>query len=188
MSMKNLFYDFVRAFYAPKSLYKEIHDGRATPSWLCVLIYCLIYVIGCLWLYFNGYRPFVEPWIKLDPNIYYLIEAFYLTPLIFLMWIQGAGIIHVLSKFFGGKGRYDTTLKMTGYSFWAPWYPLIIVDAIHSTPEWLYNIVLILCVLFIIGGTAISIKIEENISWGRSLIFSIFSVVTMGVFIFTFIR
>ena len=39
MSMKNLFYDFVRAFYAPKSLYKEIHDGRATPSWLCVLIY-----------------------------------------------------------------------------------------------------------------------------------------------------
>ena len=72
------FYDFVRAFYAPKSLYKEIHDGRATPSWLCVL--------------------------------------------------------------------------------------------------------------FIIGGTAISIKIEENISWIRSLIYSIFSVVTTGVIIFTFIR
>jgi hypothetical protein len=188
VSLKPLFYDFVRAFYAPKSLYKEIHDGRSTPSWLCVLIYCLIYVIGCLWLYSNGYKPFMKPWITLDPNIYYLLEAFYLTPLIFLMWIQGAGTIHMLSKFFKGKGRFDMTLKMTGYSFWAPWYPLIIADIVHSTPDWLYNLVLIFCMLFIIYGTAISVKVEENIGWVGSIISSIFSIAAMGIIIFTFIR
>jgi hypothetical protein len=130
----------------------------------------------------------MKPWITLDPNIYYLLEAFYLTPLIFLMWIQGAGTIHMLSKFFKGKGRLDMTLKMTGYSFWAPWYPLIIADIIHSTPDWLYNLVLIFCMLFIIYGTAISVKVEENIGWVGSIISSTFSIAAMGIIIFTFIR
>ena len=188
LSLKNLFYDFVRAFYAPKTLYQEMHDGRSTPSWLCVLVYCLIYLIGCLWLYANNFTPFVKPWITLAPNIYYLAEAFYLTPLIFLMWIQGAGTIHVLSKFFQGKGRFDTILKMTGYSIWAPWYPLIIVDTIHATPDWLYKIILIFCVLFCIGGTSIAVKVEEKISWIASIFCALSSIAAIGIIIFTFIR
>jgi hypothetical protein len=188
MQIKTAGIDFLRAFYAPRSLYRDIQAGRSTPSWLCVLIYCLIYVVGALWLYFKGFQPFVEPWITLDPEIYYLAEAVYLTPLIFLMWILGAGLIHVLGRLLGGKGRFDTTLTMTGYSLWAPWYPLAIVDSIHATPEWLYTTVLTLCMVFILIGTTIATRIEHGISVVRATVVSVVSFVSIGGLVFTFIR
>jgi len=98
--------DFVRAFYSPKTLYAEISKGRSSNSWLCVLVYCLIYVVGSLWLYFKVFTPFVEPWIKLPENIYYLVQAFYILPLVFLMWILGTGVLHFLSRLFNGNGRF----------------------------------------------------------------------------------
>jgi hypothetical protein len=187
-NFKNLLKDFCRAFYAPVSLYRDIHNGRPSPSWICVLIYCLIYVGGALWLFFNDFKPFVKPWITLNPDIYYLAESIYLTPLIFLMWILGAGIIHVVSKLFGGQGRFDTTFTMTGYSLWAPWYPLIIVDSIHSTPEWLYNTVLSICIILILVGTTISTRIEEKINILGAAFTTIIALGAIGVITFTFIR
>jgi hypothetical protein len=189
---KTLLADFLRAFYAPKPLYTDIYEGRSTPSWLCVLVYCLIYMAGTLWLYLSGFEPFVEPWIKLDPQIYYLVETFYLTPLIFLMWILGAGMIHVLGRLVGGRGNrrgsFDTTLVMTGYSLWAPWYPLIVVDSIHTTPEWLYNTVLTVCVLFILGGTSVATRVAYRIGWLACVVISILTFLSIGGIIFTFIR
>lgn len=187
-TFRTLWTDSCRAFYAPRSLYRDIRDGRSTPSWLCVFVYCLIYVAGALWLYFNGFQPFVEPWIMLDPEVYYLVEAVYLTPLILLMWILGAGLIHVLGRLFGGEGRFDVTLRMTGYSLWAPWYPLAIVDSIHATPEWLYMTVLTVCVVLILVGTTISIRIEQGIGVVAALVVSVTSFVSIGGLIFTFIR
>ena len=187
-SWHNLPHDFARAFYSPKSLYTDMRDGRPTASWLCVLVYCAIYVVACLWLHFSGYEPFTTPWIALRPDIYYLVEAFYLTPLIFLLWIQGAGTIHVLARLFKGRGRFDTTLRMTGYSLWAPWYPLIIVDSIHATPEWLYYAVLTLCVVLLVVGTTISARIEEGIGWVGALISSTLAILSVGVMLFVFIR
>jgi hypothetical protein len=183
----NFIRDFSRAFYAPRTLYTEIHNGRRTPSWLCVSIYCGIYVIGTLWLYFTGHQPTVEPWIKLDRSIYYLVQSFYQAPLVFLMWFQSAGTIHVLSKLFGGKGNFDTTLTMTGYALWAPWMILIPFDII-STPEWLYNLVLGFCILFVAVGTIISTKIEEGIGWISATIASIFAFIAIAIILFTFIR
>jgi len=181
-------YDFTRAFYAPRRLYKSIHEGRTTPSWLCVLVYCAIYMFGTLWLYFNGYKPFTEPWIVLDPEIYYLVETFYLTPLIFLMWILGAGTIHITSKLFGGSGKFDNIFRMTGYSLWAPWYLLIIVDSIHSTPEWLYNTVLVLCIALILIGTAIATRTEQKIGIVGSVLVTATAFATVAGITFTYIR
>ncbi len=59
-------------------------------------------------------------WLKLPEKTYYLIESFYILPLIFLMWILAAGVLHVLSgTFFGGKGRFENLFVMTGYSLLA---------------------------------------------------------------------
>ncbi len=38
--------NFVRAFYSPKSLYKEISTKGHSNSWIFVLLYCLIYVLA----------------------------------------------------------------------------------------------------------------------------------------------
>ena len=186
--VKILLHDFARAFYAPRSLYADMHAGRATPSWACVLVYCLIYVIACFWLYFSGHEPFTEPWIMLDKQTYYFAEAFYLTPLIFQVWIMGAGTIHVLSRLLGGTGNFDTSLKMTGYSFWAPLYLVIIVDSIHATPEWLYNLVIIIAMILVISGTSIAVKIEHSMGWFRSVPVAVVTIAALGAVLFTYVR
>ena len=186
--VKKLTKDFIQAFYSPKSLYREISMGKQSSSWIFVLIYCLVYVLGSLWLYFKGFTPFVWTWIKLSEEYYYLVQSFYIIPLVFLMWILGTGVIHVVSKYFGGKGRFDVLFTMTGYSLWVPWYPLIIVDCIHSIPEWLYNIVLGICIILILFGTTIATMIEERINLIGAIISTIIAFTSIGLILFTYIR
>ena len=156
MILRIFTYDFARVFYAPRSLYQDIHQGRPSPAWLCVLFYSLVYVVGCFWLYFTGHEPFVKPWIILDPQIYYLAEAFFCLPLVFVLWIQAAGTAHVLSRLLGGHSDFDLLLRSTGYAIWAPWWILIPFD-IFPTPAWLYNLVLTLCLLLMLSGTSFTI-------------------------------
>jgi hypothetical protein len=184
----NFISGFIQSFYSPKSLYGKISKGRHYNSWLCVLIYCLVYVLGSLWLYFKGFTPFVGTWIKLSETNYYLIQSFYIIPLVFLMWILCTGVVHVLSKFFGGSGKFDTMFTMTGYSLWAPLYLLIIVDCLHSTPEWLYNIVLGVCMILMLNGTVVATMIEEKISLIGAIISSIIAFTSIGLILFTYIR
>lgn len=182
------FKGFLQSFYAPARLYREVSHGRKYNSWLCVLIYCLIYVGASLWLYFNGYTPFEDPWIRLPGEIYYLVQSFYIIPLGFLMWILGTGTIHVISKLFGGKGSFDRLFRMTGYSLWAPWYLLIIVDCIHSTPGWIYNTILVVCILLVLTGTTVATKTEVRIHVPGAFVSSFLSVISIGIILFTYIR
>ncbi|UCG28352.1 MAG: YIP1 family protein [Bacteroidales bacterium] len=179
---------FVRTFYSPRSLYEEISAGEQNPSWFCVLIYCLIYVGGSLWLYFKGFTPFVDPWIKLPLESYYLVQSFYIIPLVFLMWILGTGVLHIAGKFFGGNGRFDVLLVMTGYSLWAPWYPLIIVDFIHATPEWLYYTVLGICIILLLAVTTLALMVEEKIRPAGAFASSLIAFISTGLILFTYIR
>ncbi len=88
----------------------------------------------------------------------------------------------------GGKGRFDVLLKMTGYSLWVPWYPLIIVDVIHSTPEWLYNSVLGTCIMLILIGTSVATIIEEKVNFIKAAIATIIAFTSIGLILFTYIR
>lgn len=187
-AVKVLLWDFARAFYAPRALYTELRAGRRSPSWVCVLVYCLIYMAGTLWLHLHGFEPFTAPWLVLDPKVYYLVETFYLTPVVFLAWILGAGIIQVLGRLFGGQGSFEGTLHMTGYSLWAPWYPLIIMDIIQTAPEWIYNTVLAACMVLIVVGTTIAVRIEQRISVPAALATAIVTFGSVGVMLFTYIR
>jgi hypothetical protein len=179
---------FIQAFYSPKTLYKKISKGDKYNSWICVLVYCLVYVAGSLWLYLKDLTPFVETWIKLPEDIYYLVQSIYIIPLIFLMWVLGAGVLHFVSKMFGGNGRFDVLVRITGYSLWAPWYPLMIVDSIHSTPEWLYNLVLGICIILILAGTTVAAMIEEKIKLPGAIISSLIAFISIGAILFTYIR
>jgi len=181
------FYDFARAFYSPKMLYTDIHNGRRTPSWLCVAIYCVIYVIYTFWGYFNGITPPVEPLLRIDIQKYYLVQSFYEAPLVFAMWILAAGAIHVLGKSFGGKGNFDTTLTMTGYALWAPWFVLIPFD-IFPVSATVYNIILTICILLVIMGTTVSTKVEEGIGWIGAFISSTIAISAISLLLFTLIR
>jgi hypothetical protein len=180
--------DFTRVFTLPGLLYRDLAAGKKSDSWLCVLIYSVIYQAGALWLYCSGFTPFVKPWLKIPEPIYYLMEAFFILPLVFLVWIMAAGVLHVLSRLFRGGGRFETILVMTGWSLWAPWYALIVVDSIHATPEWLYSIVLGSCALLSFYETALVARTEEKIGWPAALAASLVAVTAAGVILFTYIR
>ena len=77
---------------------------------------------------------------------------------------------------------------MTGYSLWVPWYLLIIVDCIHSTPEWLYNTILGICIIIIIAGTTIAVIVEEKVKLMGALISTIIAFLSISLILFTFIR
>ncbi len=77
---------------------------------------------------------------------------------------------------------------MTGYSLWAPWYPLIIVDCIHATPALLYNTVLSLCIIYILTGTTMAVQVEEKIRLPGAIVSSVAAFASMGVILFTYIR
>jgi hypothetical protein len=187
--LKRFLRDFPRVFVAPRALYREMAAGRASASWLCVLLYCAAYEVGVLWLYFAGFTPFVEPWLKIPEADYYLVEAFFILPLVFLVWILAAGLLHVLSRtLFGGTGRFETILVMTGYSLWAPWYPLILADSIHATPEWLYNTMLGACAALLVFETALVVRIEERTGWGGALLSALVTAAAAGLILFTYIR
>jgi hypothetical protein len=188
MELKKYTIAFVQSILYPRGLYTRISLGEKHHSWIIVLIYCLIYLVGSLWLYFNGFTPFIKPWIIIPPELYYFIQAFYIIPLIFLMWILGTGVVHVISKFFGGSGRFHTLLTITGYSLWAPWYPLIVVDSIRSIPEWLYNAVLFACILLVIASTSKAAIVEEKVKPIGAIISSIIALFSIGVILFTYIR
>jgi hypothetical protein len=119
---------------------------------------------------------------------YYLIQSFYIIPLTFLMWILGAGVLHVLSWPFGGRGRFKVLFVMTGYSLWAPWYLLIIVDSIHTTPEWLYNTVLVTSMVLIVIGTTLVVRAEEKTAMIPAILASVIAFASIGAILFTYIR
>ena len=122
----------------------------------------------------------MHKWASVHSNI--------LTPLIFLMWILGAATLHVASKLFGGSGTFENIFRMTGYSLWAPWYLLIIVDSIHSTPQWLYNTVLAICIALIYIGTVIAARTEQKIGIAGSVVVTTAAFITVAGRTFTYIR
>ncbi len=187
-ALRVLLTDFARTYYAPRALYQDIREGRRTPSWACVLVYCLYYIGGVIWLYLSHFEPFTPPWLRLDPKSYYLVEAFFLTPVIFAAWILGAGVIRTLSMLVRGRGRFETVLRMTGYAFWAPWYPLAVLDSIHSRPEWLYSTVLGLTFVLILVNTTIAVKVEEEVPYWLAALIAVVSYGVVGMVVFTYIR
>lgn len=77
---------------------------------------------------------------------------------------------------------------MTGYSTWVPWYPLIIVDCIHATPEWLYNLVLLFCIILILVNTSVAVKVEKKLNYTQAAFVTAIAFVSIGLVLFTFIR
>lgn len=185
--LRDFFHDLLRAYISPRALYTDIRDGRRSASWLLVLVYCLIYVVGTAWLASQHVQPFVEPFIKVAKEHYYLVQTFYEAPLVFALWVMAAGILHLIGRAFGGQGRYETILVMSGWSLYAPWMVLVPFD-ILAQENWFYLLVNVLLILLTVVGTAVAVKVEAGIKWGGAGLAALAAIVTMGLFFFVLIR
>jgi Yip1 domain len=187
MEINQFVQDVARAIYAPGALYRDIHQGRRTPGWLLVLLYCGLYAAYSLLAYLDGRTPAVDPWLRIDPHAYYLAQAVYIIPLIMGLWFQAAGTIHVLGRLSGGQGSFDRTLSMTGYSLWLPWLIFLVFDLLLA-PGLALDVIFAACVFLMLAGTSLGVEIEEQIEWGYAFIFSLSAIVAMAVFMFLLVR
>lgn len=185
--LRNFFRDWLQAYFSLRVLYTRIHAGQPSASWLMMLIYCLIYVGGTIWLAATHTLPFEEPMLKIDPERYYFVQTFYEGPLMFAVWIMAAGILHLVGRFFGGQSRYETMLVMCGWSIFTPWALLIPFDLIAGE-GWLYNLALTALSLLMIGGTTVAVKIEAQIGWPGAVVTALAAILPVGLLLGVLIR
>jgi len=180
-------HDILRSILVQRGLYLDIHQGRSTPSWLLVALYCAVYAAYSILAYLAGRMPEAEPWLKIDGEVYYLVQSVFVIPLILCLWLQAAATIHVLGRLRGGAGDFDRTLRMTGYSLWAPWAILLPFD-ILPTPELLYDLALGVCIFLMLAGTTLAAEIEAGIEWGYAFFFALIAILGVAIMLFALIR
>jgi hypothetical protein len=187
LSLKYFFHDILRSVLLPRQLYLDMHQGRSTPSWLLVVVYGGIYTAYSILAYLAGRTPGSEPWLRISPDEYYLAQAALIGPLVLFMWFQAAAMMHVLGRLSGGKGSFDRTLAMTGYSLWVPWTLLLPFNLLLG-PGLLYDLALAGCMFLMLAGTSIATEIEEGIEWGYAFFFSLVAILAVAVMLFALVR
>jgi hypothetical protein len=80
---------------------------------LIAFLYTLVYidlVIG------GGAPSTFKPFLDIPAEVYYRYNVWFLAPSMFGGWILAAGVAHLLSKPFGGKGAFEDTLSTLGFA------------------------------------------------------------------------
>src|SRR5690349_20317072 len=79
---------------------------------LNALAYTLVYIF----LTMGGGAPSsIAPWLAIPKVVYYFYNRFILAPSMFGCWILAAGVAHLLSRLFSGRGSFEDTLSSFGF-------------------------------------------------------------------------
>lgn len=79
---------------------------------LNALAYTLVYIF----LTMGGGAPSsIAPWLAIPKDVYYFYNRFILAPSMLGCWILAAGVAHLLSHLFSGKGTFEDTLSSFGF-------------------------------------------------------------------------
>lgn len=76
------------------------------------ILYTFVYIF--LW-YGRGAPSTFTPWLAVPKDVYYFYNQFWLAPSMFGCWILAAGVAHLLSRIFAGKGSFEDTLSVFGF-------------------------------------------------------------------------
>lgn len=80
---------------------------------ISVILYNLVYVFLTMG---DGAPSSFKPWLAIPSEVYYSYDRFMLAPSMLGCWILTAGIAHLLSRFFSGKGSFEDTLSVLGFA------------------------------------------------------------------------
>jgi len=72
-----------------------------------------------------------KPWLAIPTEVYYRYNVWFLAPSMFGCWILAAGVAHLLSKPFGGRGTFEDTLSTLGFATLAA----TLASTLHDLPE-----------------------------------------------------
>ncbi len=83
---------------------------------LAISINALLYTFVYIFLSIGGGAPSsLTPWLAIPKDAYYYYNQFILAPSMFGCWILAAGVAHLLSRLFAGKGGFEDTLSAFGF-------------------------------------------------------------------------
>jgi len=86
---------------------RRLKFGLAAIS-INAIVYTLVYVF----LTIGGGAPSsFTPWLAVPKDVYYSYNRFWLAPSMVGGWILAAGVAHLLSKLFSGRGSFEDTLS-----------------------------------------------------------------------------
>ncbi len=94
-----------------------IKDNRKLKfGFIALSINAFLYTLIYVFLTIGGGAPSsFDPWLAVPKNVYYFYNRFWLAPSMFGCWILAAGVAHLLSKLFSGKGSFEDTLSVFGF-------------------------------------------------------------------------
>lgn len=168
---------------------------------LNAILYTLVYVF--LWSS-RGAPSAFTPWLAVPKNVYYFYNQFWLAPSMFGCWILAAGVTHLLSHVFSGKGSFEDTLSVFGFgitiaTFFALLHDLTdsflgaigVLDlnwyevALNSPTIWrmilltLYTVALVMLLVLLIKG----VRSAQRIKLGPAILIGIVAfIVYQGIF------
>lgn len=104
-----------------------IHPGRTFESlvtdsrklkfgWFAICTNAIAYTLVYIFLNLGGGAPSTfDPWLAVPKDVYYFYNQFWLAPSMLGCWILAAGVAHLLSSLFSGKGTFEDTLSVFGF-------------------------------------------------------------------------
>ena len=161
-------------------------NRRVKFGLVAISINAIIYTLVYVFLSIGGGAPSTyAPWLAVPKDVYYYYNQFWLAPSMFGCWILAAGVAHLLSKLFSGKGSFEDTLSALGFGILVATFFAILHDlpdsflgaigvldlrwyevALNSPTIWrailltLYGIALVMLALLSIKGVGASQKIK----------------------------
>ena len=91
-------------------------DRRLKFGMWAISINAILYNLVYIFLWSGGGAPSTfTPWLAVPKEVYYFYNQFWIMPSIFGCWILSAGVAHLLSHIFSGKGSFEDTLSVFGF-------------------------------------------------------------------------
>lgn len=170
------------------------------------LLYTLVYVF----LTIGGGAPSAfTPWLAIPKDDYYFWNRFLLAPTMFAAWILSAGVAQLLSRPFGGRGRFEDMAAVLGFAIAIP----CLASLAHDLPDTFLGAVGLLdlrayevalntptiwrTILWICYGTSalgflllfpIAVRAVQGVRWRAAVPIGVFAFAVYQVFFLVFNR
>ncbi|HLO13323.1 MAG TPA: Yip1 family protein [Anaerolineales bacterium] len=109
---------YVGTLFRPRQTFDLLlTDSRRLKFGLLAIAFnAILYTFVYIFLTIGGSAPSAfKPWLAVPTDVYYYYNRFWLAPSMFGCWILAAGVAHLLSRLFSGKGSFEDTLSVFGF-------------------------------------------------------------------------
>jgi hypothetical protein len=167
-----------------------------------VILFGFSYSVTVFIWYILGQTPTTPPLLSISHEKWYLFQTFITIPVGLAVALTYSGLAYIFCKAIGGKGTFDATFASQASTLHVPcvifmWIPetfllpIFYAMGIHSVPwpQWIEILrIFIIPFPWIFFMSTVALSKIHKISWWKSLIIILISLIPMAMIIAVFIR